>query len=261
MSDVASEIGQSILAFAGSINVGSAPDYMPGGANWPITRTAVLFFAILVTLVAILLLYGGNLQNTNIGPISIRSRVQTAANYFKGPRDIVSSVLEGKSVRCTFYVSYLDHRGKTRFTRIGNKSFVFKLSALNKRLTFSKADMFGHWNAIYDQSLQDAFVESGIASNVEDKNFFVAIDRSDFTLKDHAGDDDEIVAVSSLVWDEIAKAHSDLLKRKLKRFQRFYVRPMARRESRLNMPERISISPILRRMQISTCACISTRIR
>lgn len=203
---------------------GEASDYAPGGRYWPAARTLILFGAIFVTLFAILLLYGGNLQNTNIGPISIRSHVQTAPNYFKAPRDIVGSVLEGKIVRCTFYLSYLDNRGRTRLARVSNKSFVFKLSALNRRLPFSRADLFGFWNPSHDQNLQDAFVESALPTNVEDKSFFVAVDRGDLSLRNHLGDDEEIVALSSAVWGEISQAHSNFLRKAMNRFQKFYVR-------------------------------------
>ena len=228
MGDAAAGVLHSIFTLLSSVHVGRPSDYLPSGLDWPVTRTAILFLAIFVTLAAILLLYGGNLQNTNIGPISLRSRVQTAPNYFKAPRDIVGSVLEGKSVRCTFYLSYLDNRGKSQLTRIGKQSFVFKLSALNKRLTFNKGDIFGYWNSTYDKSLQDAFVESGIPTNPQDKSFFVSVDRSDAALREHAGDDDEIIAISSIVWEKIARAHSDLQKDKLSRFRHFYVRPNGR---------------------------------
>jgi hypothetical protein len=222
--EATSEFMSALGAWLGHWSFGETTDYLPNGRHWPVVRTLILFGAIFVTLVAILLLYGGNLQNTNIGPISIRSHVQTAPNYFKAPRDIVSSVLEGKTVRCTFYLSYLDNRGRTRLARISNKSFIFKLSALNKRLSFSRADLFGFWNPTHDQSLQDAFVESSLPTNVADKSFFVEVDRGDASLKNHLGDDEEIIALSAGVCAEICQAHRDLLKGSLGRFRRFYVR-------------------------------------
>lgn len=222
--EIVADILGTLGAWIRQWDFGEPTDYLPDGRHWPVVRTLILFAAIFITLGAILLLYGGNLQNTNIGPIAIRSQVQTAPNYFKAPRDIVSSVLEGKIVRCTFYLSYLDNRGRTRLARVSNKSFTFKLSALNRRLSFSRADLFGFWNPIHDQNLQDLFVESSLPTNVADKSFFVDVDRSDNSLQNHLGDDEEIVLLSSHVSAEIGRAHKDLLKTALARFRKFYVR-------------------------------------
>lgn len=223
-----SEVGHSLQTALASFSFGTAQDYMLGGHLWPFSRTAILFIAIVVTLFAILLLYGGNLQNTNIGPIAIRSRVQTAPTYFKAPRDIVTSVLEGKTVQCTFYMSYVDNRGKTKLVRISPKRFTLKLSALSRRLAFHRGDMFGFWNPAHDSGLQDSFVESGYPTAPEDNAFFMSLERTDDLLRRRQGDDDEIVTVSTDVLAEIAKGHRDFLRRAMNRFQKFYVRSNGR---------------------------------
>ncbi len=222
------DLGNGIHAALTAFNFGTAQDYMLDGPRWPFSRTVILFIAIIVTLFAILLLYGGNLQNTNIGPIALRSRVQTAPTFFKAPRDIVTSVLEGKTVKCTFYISYVDNRGKTKLARISSKRFTLKLSALSRRLAFHRGDMFGFWNPAHDGGLQDAFVESGFPTAPEDNAFFMSTERSDELLKKKQGDDDEIVTVSAEVLNEIAMGHRDFLRTTMRRFQKFYVRSNGR---------------------------------
>ncbi|MES1200311.1 MAG: hypothetical protein ABUS57_02540 [Pseudomonadota bacterium] len=208
---------------------GSAPDYLPRGRYWPIVRTSVLILAIGVTLVAILLLYGGNIQNANIGPVALRSRANMGPSFFKAPRTIVGSTLEGKVVRCTFYLSYVNHAGKNKIARLSRDSnFRFKLSALGKRHPLARADMFGFWNPSFDRSLQDKFVESGIPTAPEDRAFFMR-DHTEEELKKIISEDTEIVDISPAIWNEIAKGQKDFIAAKLDRFGRFYARQKGKR--------------------------------
>lgn len=205
------------------VDWGAPTDYWFHGRYWPGVRTSILIVAIAITLLAILWLYGGNLQNINIGPVSLRSRTQTGDTFFKAPRTVVTPMLEGKTVRCTFYLSYLDRAGKPKFVRLAKKRrFRFKLSALNKRLSFARSDMFGFWNPTHEKALQDVFVESGIPSGPQDTGFLSQGTPSDDELDTRQSDDTEIVAISPTNWSAIIASHHDILSEGLKRFGKFY---------------------------------------
>src|SRR5262245_28994476 len=115
-------------------SAGQPADYMPGAEHWPIIRTIVLVLFIPITLIAILLLYGGNVQNTNIVPIALRSRGTVGAETLQAPRRFVTSALDGKRMRCTFYLKFVDRRNRPRLIRLApNYKFHFTLSALSRR--------------------------------------------------------------------------------------------------------------------------------
>lgn len=257
VASFASLVQTTVGEFVSSVDLGSPTDYLPGGRFWPVVRTTVLILAIVVTLLAILWLYGGNLQNANIGPISIRSRTATGNTFFKAPRSIVTSALEGKTVRCTFYLSYMDRRGKSKLVRLARKvRFRFKLSALNKRLSFTRADMFGFWNPRFERALQDAFVESGIPAGPEDTGFFSIGTPSDQQLDQKQSDDTEIVALSTPLWEALTTSHLDFIRAGMKRFQRFLAR--RRRKDRfsragqyLDLPDYAQDANLYMRMHFS----------
>lgn len=198
-----------------------AAAYLPGGEYWPIVRTTILIAFVLVTLAAILLLYGGNVQNSNIGPVAVRSRGKEDPTSFHAPRTIVTASLETKTIHCTFHLKYVDRRGRPKLVRLGKKR-QFKLGALNKRYGWAKADVFGFWNQAHAESLHTAFIESGIPIGPKDDHIFITFPPSDDTLRGLVPEDCEIVGVSQDVWNDIAANHRDALKLKLKRFQKFF---------------------------------------
>lgn len=196
---------------------------LPGGPYWPFTRTAALILFIVATLIAILLLYGGNLQNANIGPLTLRSRGTGARTLFQAPRTIVTSALEAKTLKCTFHFKYRDRRKRPRVVQLG-KPMHFKLDALNKRLSWSRADIFGFWNQAHNEGLHTAFIESGLPLAPQDKHLFVTHPPGDDVLQAMISDDGEIVGVSQDVWNDLARAHSEIIRRRMRQFQQFQKR-------------------------------------
>jgi hypothetical protein len=208
----------SLGARAGATLAEIAP-YLPDGPYWPITRTAILVLFIALTLIAILLLYGGNLQNSNIGPITLRSRGNAHDTLFQAPRKIVTPALETKTIKCSFHFKYVDRRGRPRVARLG-KTMKFKLDALNKRLAWARADIFGFWNQRHGESIHTTFVESGVPFAPADTHLFVHHPPSDDTLKAMIAEEGEIVGVSQGIWNSLADSHRDIIRKRLREFQR-----------------------------------------
>jgi hypothetical protein len=204
-----------------AVEAGAAP-FVPGGAFWPLTRTALLFLFIIATLFAILLLYGGDVQNTNIGPISVRPRALATSTFFAAPRSIVTPSLEGKTIHCTFVLQYQDRRARPQFKNLTKPRKVkLKLSALNKRMGFIRADLFGFWNPNYAQLLQDRFTEADIPTGAEDQGFYSREPPNDAGLLDMQSDELEFVTVSPALWSQLAQSHRDVMSKGMARFQRF----------------------------------------
>lgn len=203
-------------------SAGQPADYFPGAHHWWVIRTLVLVLFIPATLFAILLLYGGKVQNKNIGPLALRG-LSSKTPILQAPRTIVSSELEAKKVRCTFYLQYLDRRGRPKLRRLArSKKFIFKLSALNKRYSLERSDMIGFWNMTNWSSLHTGMIEN-IPYEKADTSILLNEDLDEAAVRKlfPRPPQGEIVSIPENDLKEIAQSHRDEILYRLRAFGKF----------------------------------------
>jgi hypothetical protein len=204
-------------------SAGQPSDYVPGAEHWPIIRTLVLVLFIPGTLFTILLLYGGNVQNKNIGPLALRG-LSNIQGTLQAPRTIVTSDLDAKKVRCTFHLQFLDRKGRPRMVQLARRTkFAFKLRALNKRHSLEGSDIVGFWNMPNWSELHDALTEYEVPFEVEDNNLLMRDVLDDPAIKQllPKPPQGEVISMPIDDWRVIAQSHKNELLMRLKTFGQF----------------------------------------
>lgn len=126
---------------------------------WALKLFALIAFILLMVMV-VALLYSGEVQNSEKGPISFVSKSSLDDHAFHGPEPIITNNLDGKKAVCSVFFSYVDRRGRPRRKRLLRKSFQFK--KLNRSPQRDKSAMVGFWNAARHDAIFSAIQDAEV---------------------------------------------------------------------------------------------------
>lgn len=201
---------------------------------WAAKLVALVAFILLMVMV-VALLYSGEVQNSEKGPISIRAKSSLDDHSLQAPDPIVTNNLDDKRAFCTFYLSYVDRRGRPRRKRLYRSRFAFK--KLNRGITKDRNDLVGYWNPQHHDTIFHAVQESGVIP--DSPNLYSAGTSSQPELPPHIEQyftreiaETKIIAVSSAVAKEIGKRHAEFMQEKFNKLAR--VKPNKRGRRKLD---------------------------
>ncbi|MBY0566737.1 MAG: hypothetical protein K2P70_05465 [Hyphomonadaceae bacterium] len=126
-----------------------------------IARIVALAAFILLMVMVVALLYSGEVQNSEKGPISLVAKSTLNDQAFQAIDPIITNNLDGKKAYCTFYLSYLDRNQRPRKKRLHRARFEFK--KLNRSPSREEAStLVGYWNPPRHEELQNVLERVGI---------------------------------------------------------------------------------------------------
>lgn len=209
---------------------------------WLVKIGALAAFILLMVMV-VALLYSGEVQNSEKGPISLVAKSTLSDNAFQALDPIITNNLDGKKAICTFYISYLDRRQRPRRKRLHRTRLEFKkLTRTPPRELHST--LVGFWNPPRHEELQNEMQEAGIFPDAP--NLFAERQIADQPTNVEQYYSREIsetrtVAVSAKTLAAIGAAHSAFLQEEFARVQKIPrdkngVRHLEGKAAYLNMP-------------------------
>lgn len=181
-----------------------------------IFRIVALTAFILGMVMVVALLYSGEVQNSEKGPISLIAKSTLNDEAFQAIDPIVTNNLDGKKAVCTFYLSYLDRDQRPKRRRLHRARLEFK--KLNRSPSREEAStLVGYWNPTRHEELQNALEQAGIVPDAP--NLFAEqppLEQGQHTFVDQYFSreiaETRTVAVSNKTLAAVGAAHSKFLK-------------------------------------------------
>ena len=93
--------------------------------SW-LTQLICLGAFIMLMVMVVALLYSGEVQNSEKGPLSLVSKSNLGDDSFQCIDPIITNNLDWKRAICTFYLSYVDRRQRPRKKKLYRAHFEFK---------------------------------------------------------------------------------------------------------------------------------------
>jgi hypothetical protein len=191
-----------------------------GDYTW-IARIIALAAFIMLMVMVVALLYSGEVQNSEKGPISIIGKTSLPDDAFQAQEPIVTNNLDGKRAVCTVFMSYLDRRGRPKRKRIYRHRFLFK--KLNRSPIRDKTTLVGFWNSTRHDAIVNALQEAEIVPDAP--NLLAAATSpgesphiDEYFNREIA--ETKTIAVSNTVAQAISRAHCQFLTDTFAKIQR-----------------------------------------